>query len=84
MKLKGKMLLMLCLPVFGVLALSGYMLPEKWQQMREVREIHDASETGFRASALVHELLDQRRADARRSAGDEHGAVLQAGIAGVG
>ena len=60
MKLRSKLLLMLSLPVSGVLALSGYMLPEKWQQLSEAEAIHAVSESGLRASALVHELQKER------------------------
>ena len=36
------------------------------------------------ARPLGGELLNERHADARGAAGDQHGAVLQAGIAGEG
>ena len=36
------------------------------------------------ACALLHKLLDQGRTDARGTAGDEHRAIFQAGVAREG
>mgnify|MGYP003424011539 FL=1 len=80
MKIRGKLFLMLLLPVLGMFGFSAYLLWEKWHVVDEMKTLGVMSGLSVTASGLTHELQRERGMSAGYvgSHGEKFGKELDA------
>lgn len=78
LRIRGKLLLMLSLPVLALLYMSVAELSSKWSLSSEMDDLRSMAGVAVSASALVHELQKERGATAGflGSKGDKFGKEL--------
>lgn len=78
LRIRGKLLLMLSLPVLALLYMSVAELSSKWSLSSEMDDLRSMASVAVSASALVHELQKERGATAGflGSKGDKFGKEL--------